>query len=312
MNEKLLKIIIISASAAILIMPVIIFLTRSPVLIIAEQSFIELYGQERLRTNNFRSSLALFRRVKTVITAQDAGDDIIRFAIQDVSKRPHCVIFPLRFARAAVFYHEQNPGIRIIILEGRHKIDNNLLGSMQNDRFFIYKTDITDEFHRAGFAAAALTGIETKSIIVFINRTLDSINGTPARNAFFNSVSEYNKTYFPAYEIPGFLFFWTISQYNDYNPFGYTELSCVVMAGAGSEYFEKEENVPVILFSWLNPALVPSLTAIVIDDSPWTQAVRAVKMANSGEKEGQIKSIFHILDSNKFNKEQLRIIRNSR
>ena len=310
MKIKSLKFVILIASAALLIMPVIIFFARAPVLIVAEQSFIALYGPERLRAETFRSMFALFRRVKTITAAQDAGDDIIRFAVQDVSKRPYCVIFPFRFARSAVIYHEYNPDIRLIILEGRHKIDSNLSESMQNDRFFIYKTDIEYEFHKAGYAASDLTGNETKTIIFFIDRVLDSINGTQIRNSFYYGVSEYNKTYFPSSEMSEFVFFWTISQYNDYNALGYIEISCVVMAGSGSEYFEKAENVPVILFSWLNPSYAPAGTAIVIDDSIWTQAVRAVKMADSGEKEGSIKSVFHILDSGKFNKEQLRYIGN--
>ena len=292
MTKKLFITTIFTAAAFLLLIPIIIFFARAPVLIIAEQSFIMLYGQERHKKAAFNSSLKLFRQVKTVEIANDAGDDIVRFAIQDVSENPYCVIFPNRFVHSAVFYHEQNPEIPVLLLEGRNPQDSNLPAILQNGRFFIYKTDINGDFYKAGLAAASLSE-KSKNIVVFIDIIQDSIIGFQAREAFFLGINEY----FLFEEQPQVHFFYSFSDLLEN-----IEISCVLMTGAGSEYFETNTGSPVILFSWLDPLLAPSATAIIIDDSPWAQAAAAVKMAEKA-KEGIIKSNFIILNKKIFNKE---------
>jgi hypothetical protein len=52
-----------------------------------------------------------------------------------------------------------------------------------------------------------------------------------------------------------------------------------------AEYFlEKNQDIPVILFSWVDPAVTPSRVKVVFDDSPWAQVGAAVKIL-AGEKE---------------------------
>jgi len=315
MKKKYKILTVISAVLIALSVPVIVFFARAPVLIIADQMFSGLYGQKRITLETFRSSLALFRQVKTVEAAYDAGDDIIRFAVQEAGKNPYFVIFPLRFARSAVYYHEHNPQVRIIILEGRYLQDSNstvssqlaAVFSGQDDNFFVFRTDIDNEFYKAGQAAAALAGNNAGKIVVFIEPGQNLLFGKPANDAFSRGVNEYfsNLMDLP-YITPEILFFTAFSDCPEDIVF-----SCIVMAGAGSEYFENGSGIPVILFSWLDPFYAPPDTALIIDDSIWAQAVRAVKTAETGVKDGLIKSIFHFSGSGKFDKELVRQIKKS-
>jgi hypothetical protein len=150
--------IIIFVAIAVSIVP-IIFFSRSPVLIVTEELFTDFYGEQRIRSETIRSSLALFRLVKTVVVANDAGSDIISLAVSENSARPYCVIFPLRFARAARIYREQNPQIPVVILEGRFSAREPSFDFGINDDnsgFFVYKTDIENDFYRVGILAAAI------------------------------------------------------------------------------------------------------------------------------------------------------------
>ena len=66
---KKILIIIITAALAVLI-PFAVYSLRSPVLILSEESFTALYGEKRIRKENIRNSIALFRRVLMVKTAK--------------------------------------------------------------------------------------------------------------------------------------------------------------------------------------------------------------------------------------------------
>lgn len=157
LNKK--TIITLSIILAVIFVPVIILNSRAPVLIVAEEMFPEFYGKERLKNEIFISSLILFRPVKNVLVADDAGDDIISLAISEISSEPLCVLFPLRYARAAKLYHEQNEDISVVIMEGRflesEKPSFYAVGDETED-YFIYKTDAIDDFYRAGQTAAAI------------------------------------------------------------------------------------------------------------------------------------------------------------
>lgn len=299
MTRKQLITIIFATAAFLLLIPVIIFLIRAPVLIIAEQSSVMLYGKDRLGSMTFQSSLSLFRRVKTVEIANDAGDDIVRYAIQDVSKNPYCVIFPYRFVHSAVFYHEQNPEIRVVLLEGRHPQDDIIPFFLQNEQVFIYRTDIEDEFYRAGLAAASLAE-ENKSIAVFIDSHQYSLFGLQAKEAFFSGLNDF----FQFSLSPQVNIYTSVSELSENFDF-----SSVLMIGAGVDFFEINLKTAVFLFSWLDPLFLPSGIIMIIDDSPWAQVTAAVKMADKKENE-PIKSKFTILDRKKFNKELYRKLSN--
>jgi hypothetical protein len=288
--------------------PLFIFNARSPVLIVIEQSFIELYGKERLNNEAFFSSLVLFRSVKTVAVANDAGDDIVPFAVTEISSSPYCVLFPLRFARSALLYRNLAPNIPVVVLEGRYPEDENpadsVLGEAKHE-FFIYKTDINDDFYKAGLAVTALKPLPVQNddnstigeskkgkIVVFLDQNMNQMRdvflrglydrGNLLETHFFNSFSQYSEQ---------------------------PDLNCVVMTGLGAEFLDKKTGVPVISFTWLNPFLLPSDVVMVINDSPLIQARQAVKMVSADIKRGLIKSGFFVLNRKKFDRGVIAIIR---
>ena len=287
-NRKLLAIPSVAAFVAAVLF--LIFHARSPVLILAEQSFLSFYGEDRIKQESFYASLSLFRPVKTVVVASDAGDDLVQYAIENISSRPYYVLFPLRFARSAEIYHGQNPDIRIILLEGR--IPQRDDRSDRQAGFFIYRTDLESDFFRAGIASAALDNENSGKTALFIEPHVLQ----QAREAFFLAFEGQEKQ-------PEAYFFTSFSAFS-----GIQDLSCVVMAGNGYEYLNEKSGVPVILFSWLNPFLAPSDVVLIVNDSPWVQAVRAVKLADTGEMTGNIPSKFLAADKNKVNRGLLRRI----
>jgi len=256
---------------------VIVFNLRSPVLIVTEQSFIELYGKKRMLNEGFYSSLLLFRRVKPVAVADDAGDDIIQAAVEKASSRPLCALFPLRFAGVARSYREKNPGIPAVLLEGRYTEEANpaafAIGGNMED-FFIYKTDISADFYRAGLASAVIDGEKNERIAVILESNVQN----QAKEAFSKALNDVKKPLQTS-------FFTAYSQFT-----GNQNVSCVILAGTGAEYLDKYSGIPVIFFTWINPELIPSDVALVFNDSPWVQAVSSVRMVQAGIKKGKIPS----------------------
>ena len=280
MRRKTKAPVIAAIIAFILLVSLIIFEVRSPVLIVTDQAFLPLYGQTRIRRETSIASLVLFRRVETVSVADDAGYDTVQFAVAGVSSSPFCVLFPMRFAQAARLYRENNPQIHVVLLEGRNGEGDGFssIGSSASD-YFIYKTDIENDFFRAGLAAAALDMGKNGKIAVFLESGIE----TQAKDAFLRAINSLEKPLETR-------FFTSFSAFNDI-----PDLSCVVLAGAGAEYLEQENGVPVIFMTWIDPFLVPDDVVIVVNDSPWSQAVEAVRMVTAGVGQGQIQSKFHIL-----------------
>jgi len=290
MKLKPKALVIIVSLALVLLVPLLVFFVRPPVLVVTDLSFISLYGQSRIRRETLMSSLVLFRRVKAVSVADDAGSDIVPFAVSEVSSSPFCVLFPLRFAQAARLYRESNPRIPVVLLEGRHGGgDFTSVGDNPND-YFVYQTDIENDFFRAGLAAAALDMGKNGKIAVF----LESRIRTQAREAFLRALNSLEKP-------PEALFYTSFSQFSDI-----PDISCVVLAGVGAEYMEKEAGVPVIFMTWIDPSLVPVDVVLVVNDSPWVQAVQAVRMVKASMGQGLIQSKFQVLNGKSIDRNVLR------
>ena len=287
MKNKYIIIAVIAALTLAIFIPLIVFFIRSPILIVTEQSFILLYGQERLRREINRSSLALFRPVKVVAAANDAGADIVQFAVAEVSSKPFCVFFPRRFSYSAELYRGQNPGIRTAILEGRYpaSFSSDVSGS------YNYSSDVESDFFRAGYAAAVMSENRSGSIAVFMDSALYSYYGAAAREAFERGMNERETS-----QNAQPLFYTSFSDRSVSS-----ELSAVVIAGAGWEYLDSKTGVPVILFSWLDPDNMPEDVVIVIDDSPAAQLLQAAFFVKSEEEKGKIKSFFHIIRKDRYN-----------
>jgi len=287
MKLKLNIFTVIAASVLALAVPFVIYFARAPVLIVTDQAIIPLYGEARIRRETFSASLSLFRPVHNIFVADDAGDDIVQFAIADVSLRPFCVLFPHRFARSARLYSEQRPQVRVVVLEGRYGELFPESGGNFNG-FFTYKTDIEADFFTAGLAAGALHSGNGR-IAVFLEPRI-----AEAGSFFMQAVNSQENP-------PETSFFTSFSQYS-----GISGLSCVVLAGQGAEFLEDSNGIPVILFSWIDPSLAPANVILIINDSPWAQAVQAVKMAAAGIDPGRIRSKLIILNDKIIGKRALK------
>jgi hypothetical protein len=68
-----------------------------------------------------------------------------------------------------------------------------------------------------------------------------------------------------------------------------------VLAAKPADFPEQNFPVPVILFSWLDPAVSSRETRIVFDDSPWAVAARAVETVKKGDPASGIPSAVHVL-----------------
>jgi len=274
------RLIIIAIIFTLLIPPIIIYLARAPVLLVTEQSFVNLYGRDRLKKDINRVSFSLFRQIKIVEVANDAGDDIVQFAVSDISVKPFCVLFPRRFTRSAYLYGAQNPDIRIIILEGRYPGVSSVNSGREN--FYFFNTDIESDFYNTGLAAAIFADNMSGNIAVFIEPEQYLIYGSIAREAFLKGVNDQGgkpETYF----------------YTGFSDLPETaKISCAVIAGAGLEFLDKKQGIPVILFTWLDPSLVPDDVVLIVDDSPAAQVKKAAAFSS-----GSIQSKFYIVNRSK-------------
>jgi len=293
-KKAIIKLAVLITLALAVIVPVLIFFIRSPVLIVSETSSLTLYGKGRVNRTVLLSSLSLFRPVKVVEVANNAGADIVRYAVEEISQKPYCVIFPRRFAQSAGIYQGHNPEIRTVILEGRYTTDQ-----INREGVFSYFSDTESDFFRAGYAAAAFTESRIANIAVFIEPLQYLIYGFLAEEAFLRGLDDLGS-------MASAYFFTSFSDFPED-----LEVSCIVIAGAGWEFLEGgSTGLPVILFSWLDPFMAPSDIVLMIDDSPFAQLLDAVSLSKAGFWDGSIKSRFSVINTGIIGSGLLRNINN--
>ena len=234
------------------------FQFRSPVLIVTDPSSTLIYGTSRAQTRQIGASLILFRPIIPVLVMENAAPEIIVESVKAAHKAPHAVLFPFHFSDAARRFQDESQGTQVLVLQGRQRLDS------QGD-LTIVGTDTVTDLYRAGVLAAFL--IEEDSGIVVIHDPIfpDSqkiafekglIDGGFAEEAnFINSNSDYDS---------------------------WQDINCVVMANPSNRYFEWNHNIPIILFSWVDPGLTPNNIKIIFDDSPLTLAAESLRLFKKG------------------------------
>jgi hypothetical protein len=246
---------------------------RPPVLILTDAPFMALYGQRRVQLRQIQASLALLRLVRPVFVAEGAGPDMILFAIEAVSSRPYCVIFPLRYAGAAERYAGQFPSVISVLLEnagaapGIQGLSRGAERPAGAGRLRVIRTDRKTDFFRAGLCAGIIGGGGQGRVPLFLDRYAASGD----REAFSGGLEEGGTEISPV--------FFSSASFPD----NFGEAACMVFAGSNAEILEKNPQFPLILFTWLDPALCPRGTFLVFDDSPWALAAPAVKTARGME-----------------------------
>jgi len=264
--------------------PVVVFYARPPVLVITEAPFAALYGEARLKQERDSAARTLFRQVKPVVIADGVSPDMVIFAITGVSPRPSCVLFPRSQAAAALRFHEQFPEIPVVVLSGLVLVPE----LPPPDGFLcVYGTDRGVDLYRAGLFAGImgivprnLTGQaeippeSTKTYVLWQDRSIQEAE----RTLFSQGVRELN----PESSV---VFINTAAQMPDVKG-----IACMTLTSAGAEYLERNASIPLILFSWLDPALIPREVVIQFDDSVWALAAPAARLAMRKQAEGKIPS----------------------
>jgi hypothetical protein len=287
-----------------------LFFTRNPVILVSDSSFAVLYGRQRARVMRAVLFLRLFRPVKTVSVAANAGSDMVSLAVWDASKQPFAVFFPYRYYEGALRYAQDHPGVQAAVFAGRQNMPPGY-GSGQADSppaVAWFSTDSRTDFYRAGYCAGALAvpedrikqafEMEQRTILVF----QDNVHGQDReQEAFLLGLEAYRKdisdlvtgvTGGANAPFPGIPHFagadWEF--FGRDNPDDVAGLACAVISGKGDAFFQANLAIPLVIFTWLDPAFLPDETVLVFDDSPWALIPQALDMLKTGRGSGAIPS----------------------
>jgi hypothetical protein len=250
---------------AILALGTGIFFFRAPVLLVTDIPFNALYGIRRSQIKAIETSLKLFRRVKSVIVAENAGPDMVAFAVEAAAPAPYRVLFPYWYYEGAGRYAERFPQVPVFILGGRNR-DPQVKGTI-----FI-GTDWETDLYRAGLCAGIIAQkAADQEVLFFQNEGL-----TPEqRNGFQKGLQEQGFEKIPKY-------LRITENYADNK-----NISCVVMNGQATLFLDQNSETSIILFSWIDPGVTATSVKIVFDDSPWALVGRIAKMI-PGENGGKV------------------------
>jgi hypothetical protein len=262
-----------------------VFFLRDPVVLVGDSAFDGIYGGRRALKSRIEASLRLFRRISLVRIAEAAGSDVVVFAVEEAAPRPYCVLFPYRYAEGARRYAREFPHIPALVFEGRRR---ELL--LEESPVFV-GTDLAADLYRAGRCAAVFA--EASGGVLFYQ---DEQLGPAEREAFAQGLRDGGFEGTPLYLNAGI----------DYTAF--EGISCVVVMGYPAFFLERALDIPVILFSWMDPGLTSSRVKLVFDDSPWAFLVPVVKTLYSPDWRTRIPSKISVLKPRIKEKEIIRTL----
>ena len=257
--SRRIKILLFSVFIALLLVFGIflgVFFSRPPVLIVTDYSFSLLYGPERLERQLRRISSSFFRRVIPVLIDETAGPELVAIAAEEAYGQPWAVIFPYRYLDGARRYMDTMPDTPVYVVGGSERI---AIGA-----FSFISTDSNIDLFRAGMAAALFTG--EKRPLFFSDGALSE----DLREFFRQGLRENGCLQEP-------LFLNASSSYSSWS-----EIGCVVVAGPAAAFAEQNMDIPVILFSWIDPSFTPETVKVVFDDSHLTLALEALNDPSEG------------------------------
>jgi hypothetical protein len=268
-----------------------VFYNRRPVLIVSDSRFNLIYGTRRLLVTSLVTQARLFRPVKQALVGDSVGADLVSLAAQSAAKAPYCALFPYRYAEGAAYYAKEMPHIPVAVLGGA--------GQKAPDGVSFITTDVEADLYRAGRCAALLARYaadaaeETKTSVIALQR--QTLAGDQ-RRIFQQGAQDEGFIGVPTYLTPADAY---RASEGD---------SVVVMLGSNADFLERNEDAPVILFSWMDPAATSSWVKLIFDDSLWALAIPAVELARKGES-GALPSIPRLLDSRIESRDLRRLLR---
>jgi len=283
--KKILTVLIVLLLFSV---PAGVFFLRSPVLVVTDASFKQLYGSQRSTVALVRNSLLLFRRLIPVPVSEQAGPDIIALVVERAFYSPHAVLFPKRYFEGARMYRDRKPGVPVLVMWGRNPLPQVFL---QEPGIVFVRTDNAADLYRAGLAAAVLAR-ETGELLFFTDGSLQD----QYRQAFGRGLRDQGFPGDPVY----------LDAFIDHA--FYDGIGCVVLVGPATGFLEQNLEIPVILFSWIDPARTPRTVKILFDDSPLAQAAGALR-AFPAEGEIFLPSRAAVLSDRIEEREELRKLR---
>jgi hypothetical protein len=230
-------------------------------LLVLDEEFIFLYGTRRSAIKRAGLSLRLFRRALVVRIAEGASPDVVAFAVATAAAKPYAALFPARYRQGALRYAEQAPEVPVGILGGGAPFRG-----AEEGRLRFIETDKTTDLYRAGRCAALFARQREGRALFFAGDLIDQDD----RDAFARGLRDQGFTERAVF----------VDQETDYT-FS-DKLACVVMASPAENFLENGEDVPVILFSWLDPGLTPRSVKLIFDDSPWALAFESARALQQG------------------------------
>jgi hypothetical protein len=229
---------------------------RAPLLLALDENFMALYGSDRGAVKKAELSLRLFRRVAVARIAEGASPDVVAFAAAAAAAKPYAALFPARLRQGARRYAEQAPGIPVGVLG-----EGALFRPGENEGFRFIETDTKTDLYRAGRCAALFALRGGGGVLFFAGDLIDRDD----REAFVRGLGDQGFTGEPVF----------VDRGTDYAlPEG---LSCVVMGAPAENPLENKNDLPLIIFSWIDPDFTPRSVKLIFDDSPWALAFEAAR-----------------------------------
>jgi hypothetical protein len=251
----------------VLLLALAFFMGRSPALILNDAGFEALYGQRRVLFRQALLSLRLFRRVKRVPMAENAGPEALVFAIEEEAAKPWAVLGHARYRQGLERYAQQHPEVRaLLIREDPPPASPPDPADSSLESIFI---DTRLSSWRAGRCAALLAGEGPGRVLVIQERQDFPVN----QEAFLAGLGEENGALIPLFLDGSAVPSWE-------------EVRCVVLGGPADPYFSQNTGIPALLFTWLDPALSPHTVKLIADDSPWALAPESFRPPGQGEFRG--------------------------
>jgi hypothetical protein len=235
-----------------------VFFCRKPVILVTDKPFIQLYGEKRDKRTKKLLSLELFRRIKTVEIAADAGPDLAAQAAASLSRRPFAVFFPYRYREGANRYLKDRPNSFVFVLGGRNRPESN------PDQPWWFCTDSLTDMYRAGLLTGELALQEPENGAAALYH--DKL-GDGETEAFKQGLADQGWQEEP---------FISTNAETTLRYLREKAASLVIYKKGDIRFYEDAGRS--ILFSWTDTAFIPGRTAAVFGDSPWEQIGPALKI----------------------------------
>ncbi|MDR1469023.1 MAG: hypothetical protein LBT00_06990 [Spirochaetaceae bacterium] len=225
------------------------FLARPPVVIVVDDAFLELYGKERANTRRYMLSLSLIRWVKFAVVSEEDGRDAAEFVVGAAAKEPFLALFPERYLEGADRYAAAVGKAGLADKTRTVVLDSGSGEGVNIGRAESVRIDRETDLYRAGMCAAILA--KDGSVVVYYQDNLPH----GYRDVFTEGLiaGGYTKTPF-------------FYHYNE--TASQTNIGCAVLfSAANAALLAEKRDVPMVLFSWLDPDYTPNGVTVVFDDS---------------------------------------------